>query len=299
MTARRRAIVTGAAVLAAAVAVPALAAPAHRTSAENRQVAARDASQLLARVLLPAGAKHYATNPWAKRHLLGGHGLAQDGTKVVNAHTWWKIHEPFEDVVDSVQTHVPNGSRLEMRQFGGPPPQFELIVFSFPTRPGVLGYRWLEVSMVQLPHDVTGVRVDGEVQWIIPRPRSEKVPGAVKTIGIVRRVPRQPPTISRTVTNQDSVGRIIELVNRLLTVQPGVSSCGVWTGPIVTFRFMGAGGRVLAEASMPAYNGQASACNDMSFTISARNQTPLLAGGRFLRQVGRIIGAHLAVRPPD
>jgi hypothetical protein len=214
-------------------------------------------------------------------------------------HGWWKVDQPFEHVLNYVQAHSPRGGRLQMTGGSGGPgqPNWEFVTFTFPAKPRVLGDRWLTVTLIQLRDGSTGVRVDGQVQWIIPRPASEVVPAGAQVVQVTR---TGSAPISRTVTAPAKVQEIVRLLDRLQTVQPGVEACGTWVGspPMVHLGFRTADGRLLAQARMLAYNVPADPCNDMGFMIGTRHERPLLAGGRFLHQVGRVIGVQLAVRPP-
>jgi hypothetical protein len=269
-----------------AAVVPALAGPGDRTAAGNHRAAVRDAKQLLTRVVLPPG-------------LGSGPRPGPAEVKIVDQHAFWKVDQPFQQVLHYVEAHRPKGGRLLASGSSGGPgqPIWEFVIFQFPSRPGVLGTRWLMVSLIQVSRRSTGVRVDGQVQWIIPRPPGEKVPAGVEAIHVSR---SGSSAISRMVTDPAQVQNIVRLVDRLPTVQPGVVNCPYIpaNAPTVHFLFRGGDGRLLAQASMLTYDLPAGPCNDMAFTIGARPETPLLAGGRFLHKVGRVVGVQLTVPRP-
>lgn len=299
MTARRRSHAVGAALLLACVAaVPALAGPGHRTSAGNRHAAVRDATQLLTRVVLPDGAR---SEPTGDRWGLGREQAARPpGTKMVDRRAWWKVDQPFQQVLDYVQRHPPHGGRLETTESGGPGPPWEDVTFSFPVKTDVLGIRWLAVTMIQLRDGSTGVRVDGQVQWIIPRSPNEKAPSGVKVIDLVRKVHGQAPTVSRRVTEQGQVDRIIKMIDRLPALQSGAWACPAETSDpaIVTLTFRARSGAApLAQASAPADSGNSeTGCDAMSFSIGGRRQTALVHTRHFLAAVGRLLGVKLTER---
>lgn len=282
----------------AGAAFPALAGATHRrTAAENRQAALRDARGLVARVVLPPGA-----HPAAKgRH----YGLGRDArpgpaeVKMVDQRAFWKVDKPFPQVLSYVQTHSPTGGRLQMSGSSSGPgqPVWEFVTFTFPPRPGILGIRWLTVTMIQLHDGSTGVRVDGQVQWVVPRPESEKVPAGVHAVQVTR---AGSSPISRTVTAPAKVRALIALTDRLPTLQSGSWSCPA--GPphpdLVTVSFLQhPGGPALARASVDAQVGPTNTgCDAMSFRIGQRRQTPLVRARHFLRAVGRVLGVRVTER---
>lgn len=282
--------------LLCAAAVPALAGPGHRTSAGNRRAAVADAGQLLTRVVLPDGA-HRVSKP---DHWQLGQAARPAATPMVDRHAWWRVNRPFSRVLDYVRTHPPRGGSLEGTASSGPGPPWEAVTFAFPAEPGVLGIRWLTVSMIQLSNRSTGIRTDALVQWIIPRPAAERVPSGVTVIEVSRRIPGQPPTVARTVSGRSHVRQIIKLIDRLPTLQPGVWSCPAQRSApaIVTLTFRARPGAVpLARASAPADSGNSeTGCDAMSFSIRGRRQTALVHTRHFFAAVGRLLGIRLTER---
>ncbi len=116
-------------------------------------------------------------------------------------------------------------------------------------------------------------------------------------IEVSRRVPGHPPTVARTVSERAHVRRIIQLIDRLPALQPGVWSCPAQTSTaaIVTLTFRSLpGGATLARASAPADSGNfATSCDAMSFSIRGRRQTALVHTRDFFTAVGRLLGVKL------
>ena len=59
----------------------------------------------------------------------------------------------------------------------------------------LFGSRELLVQVTKLADGGTGVRVDAQVQWIIPRPVSERIPRGVHEIDVTRAAPGEAPSL--------------------------------------------------------------------------------------------------------
>lgn len=308
-----RSLLMGAAILAgsAAIALPVMASPstARQTTAKhNHRVAERDAAQLLSRLHLPRGVQPAAQEPAGDGGRLANPPVTDDTPKLVDRHRWWTSDETPSRVLAFVKAHPPENGRYELSGAEGQcapdtsPPKgcqktSQYVGFLFPARAGVLGDRWLLIEVTRLQDGSTGIRADAQVQWIIPRPASEKVPRQARVINVVRAVPGHRPSVSRTVTSSSRVRRITQLIDRLPIVQPGVWSCpreraGV---PVVTFTFRHSrAGAALARARARSDVGNSdTSCDGMSFEIRGHSQNALADGGRFLRAVQRLLGVRL------
>jgi hypothetical protein len=281
---------------------PALAGGAghHRTSAQNRRAAVRDADRLVKELSLPSGATASTSDPGR----LGGSPAHQVGN-VVDRHGWWTSSESPTAVLGYVKSHPPAGGQqtlsgqTEQCQPGQFPPSHctatsRWIGFSLPAKPGVLGTRRLLVEVVQLSDGSTGIRADAQVQWIIPRPRSERVPSGVRVIDVERTGSRP---LSRAITDPAQVRRIVALIDRLPTLQPGVWNCpAIRAQPgVVRFIFRDSRhGAALARASVRATVGSSdTGCDAMGFSIRDQRQTALVRARHFLRSVGRLLDVQL------
>jgi hypothetical protein len=110
---------------------------------------------------------------------------------------------------------------------------------------GQLGRRWLIVSATRLDDGSTGIRVDAQVVWLVPRPPGLTIRGASHlTINSGRH--------KIVITRRARVRRIAALFNRLDIQQPTpIIFCPIErtsdAHPRLTFRSR-AGGRVIAYA---------------------------------------------------
>ena len=251
----------------------------------NHAAAQRDAAGLLARVILPPAAMPTSEEPAGDDGALSGPPVTQAGVKVVDRHRWWTIPEPVSKVYGFVRSHVPPSAKLST--WSGPPgsvgaPAASFAAYAFPHGIGYLPMRELAVAVVGLPGGSTGVRADAQVQWIIPRPRGERIPTRARIVEVAVARPAAAALVTRIVTDRRRVRRIAGLIDRLQTVQPEAINCPSFptNAPVVTFTFRAAtGGPVLADASEPAYATEPTTpCDPMTITIQGRRWTPLLGG---------------------
>jgi hypothetical protein len=147
-----------------------------------------------------------------------------------------------------------------------------------------------------------GVRVDAQVEWIVPRPASERIPRGVHEVDVTRAVPGQSPSLSIKVVAAGQIRALVAMVDALEIVQPGAYSCPnqLPGAPVVTFTFRARdGGTVLATASQSASAREpTTSCDPMSFSIRGRSQTPLLGGATVVHKAGRLLGVRLQTPPP-
>jgi hypothetical protein len=204
---------------------------------------------------------------------------------LIDLHGWWRVPAKAAFVMAFIRAHPPRGSRRSGSGNGLLTGRYvKYVQFSWPALPGVLGVRLLVFNVVALRGDATGVRADAEVQWIVPRP--------------ARGLSGRPPTLSVTVTDPAKIRRIVEMIDRLPTVQfepecPAPPK--LLNPPVVSFRFLSAlGGMLLAEASEVAYATESSGpCEAMTLSIRGHAEPPLEDGGTVLRKLGRLLGVKL------
>ncbi len=274
------------------VAVKQTAAPT--SGPANKQVAQRDAERLLDSVVLPAGSVRLTQEPHGDGRLLHQPPQWSSGA-LVDLHGWWRSPGALPSAIAFVKSHPPAGSKLtQFGQQGGPGvPRNHTLGFSMPAVQGVTSSRIVLFNLVALRGGGTGIRVDAQEVWLLPRPASERIPAGVREIDVSSgRLPGYPRPVSREVTAPAKVRKIIGWVNQMLVVQPGATSCPpLPAAPVVSFGFRTrAGGRLLAQAKLDEYP-YSNACNPVTLTIRGVRQKPLL-GGDFLSRVGRLLGVR-------
>jgi len=206
--------------------------------------------------------------------------------------------------LDYLETHPPRGGKLTESAAQGTG-RHDILSgydgFVWPTVGRLLGSRELLVQVTNLAGGGTGVRVDAQVQWIIPRPVSERIPRGVHEIDVTRAVPGEAPSLEVKVVSPHDIRALVAMVDALGIIQPGAYSCPSQQGdePIVTFTFRARDeGTVLASASEPASSREpTTSCNPMTFSIRGHPQTPLLGGAAVVGKAGRLLGVHLQTPP--
>jgi hypothetical protein len=265
----------------------------------NRQAAQRDAARLLGRVLLPPGATPSSGEPAEDGHGLGGAGVFPLETKHVDRHGWWTTTQPMSAVNAFLHSHIPAGAHIDSYGGGGAPPGL-FVAYAFPSVGRVLVTRWLVVSMVGRAGGGTALRADAEVQWIVPRPRAERIPRSVRVLDVTVGPPHGAPSTRVSVVNRAKVARLVALINGLATSQPGAWNCPSWSvdAPVVTFTFRRVlGGRVLARAAeLAAATEPTTPCDPMTLMIGGRQWTPLLGGAGVVRVAQHVLGVRLVRR---
>jgi hypothetical protein len=285
-------------VLAGALATLLLAgtAAAHAL-ARNERAARRDARALLDLVRLPTGAVRSATEPAGGGIALARPGYTTASSALVDRHAWWTVPGSFSNAAAFVKAHPPTGAKRTTTgsaiQSGSITETF--VGFSLPTNPVVLWQRQLVVVIAQLPDGVTGIRVDAEVEWTVPRPAGERVPRAADLLTVTRgTMPGWPPPVSRTVTDRARIRRVAAMLDRLPVVQPVAVACpALFAEPTITLTFLaGPGGPRLARATMPA-DGPEGSCAPIVFAVRGRQERPLYAFPSFRHRVSKALGISL------
>jgi hypothetical protein len=291
-------VIAAVAMVSAAMTTRAVAAP---TLSANKRAAHRDAARLLERLRLPLRAARSAVEPSGDGGLLKPLRALVATTAGADVHAWWIVPGAPDQVMAYVEAHPPAGSKLSATGGANNGQGRTGASDLFEWRPirRVLGERHLMVSVTALSRGVSGVLVQAESIWIVPRPVSERVPKAARAIDVTSAKLRGPTTVMQTVTDAVEVRRIVTLIDSMPVVQPVFYHCPMLTpvrARVITLSFRDrAGGRALARATYTAYPpplGPSGPCNPIQFTIGGRRQ-PALIGGEFMKSLQRILGISL------
>lgn len=293
---------TSRATSAAAVGIP---KPPPAVAAHRRHRARAEAKNLISRLRLPAGAVALTRKPAGDGGALSRPPSRAAGvTTLVDQHTWWRVPGSAASVLDYLSAHPPHGGKLTesgSQGSGRGPATSGFVGFSWPPVGKLLADRQLFVEAVNLIGGGVGVRVDAQVQWIIPRPVSERIPRGVHEIDVTRGVPGKAPSISIKTVKPHVIQALVAMVNSLEIAQPGAWSCPAVTpgAPVVTFTFRARdGGTVLASASQLASSQEPTTpCDPMAFSVRGHAETPLLGGATVVRRAGHLLGVHLQTAP--
>ena len=293
----------GAAASVIALVAVALAAP---TTASNRRAARRDAPALVKALVLPPGAMPSATEPVGDHHLLKPQRLLEADFANVTAHAWWVVPGSESAAFSFFTSHVPlgakqtgSGSLVNVKT--GIESQF--VMYQWPSRPRVLGNRELDVTVAALPNGSTGVLAESQTDWVVTRPRSERVPAGVHEIDVTSVKWNGPTTVSLRVTDTRQIHQLTKLIDAMPIVQPVAISCfslGYRGARTITLTFRAAlGGPTLAKAVYTDWaNGNgvpwnpSSQCVPIDFYVGGKRQTPLI-GGWFVRTANHLLGVNL------
>lgn len=294
----RRSLLIGA-LLAVGGVTAAVAAP--HTQSANRAAAGREASALLARLVLPPGATPSPGEPSGDGGLLAKPAMATGWRKVADRHAWWTVPGDPAAVLAFIDRHPPAGSRWSGSVSGGASgtPTLQAVTFAWPTKGAELGQRQLAVGVVALSGGRTGVRADAQVQWIVPRPAAERIPAAARVLDVTVASPGAAPLLARTFTGRRRVAGVARLLDRQPILQPGNGyNCpAISTAqPVVTFAFRARpGGAVVARATVDAVaSGPSTPCDAIALTIRGRREPALLGGPAVVRGAQRLLGVRLA-----
>jgi hypothetical protein len=294
----------------AAIAAPADAAAAHASGtpfataahASSRATAGRAAIALLRHTPHPAHTRRVGAEPRGDGHLLAKPASLPATRALIDRHAIYVVRAPLGKVERFYAHHRPARARLEGKGTSDGPgvPRNRNLMWGWRASRAIVSRQTL-LDLVRLGRHRTGVRVDAQVVWRVPRPAAERVPAGVRAISITRTRPGHLPDLSRTVTGHDRVHAIVSMIDRLPIVQPGFIACPVLLAgtPVVTFSFRSSrSGPALATASEPAnVTEPTNACDALSFQTGTRAWPSLLHGARFLHRVDRLLHVHFATPP--
>ncbi len=224
-----------------AVSDSATTVPASATA--NEAAAQADAWWLLTQVPLPAGATPSAGEPAGDEGQLARPDSGPAATpNVVDDHAWWVLTGVRSEVLAYIRAHAPAGTTIAFSGSSATRGRTtsESVAFAWPPIAGVLGMRWLIITVVQLPGGQTGLRADAQVVWITPRPVSEAIPGGAHLLRISvhsAMVANQPAQRPLRFTSAHKIAQVIALLNSLPAAQPGVTSCPADFGISVRLAF--------------------------------------------------------------
>lgn len=277
--------------------------PVHSARA-NRRAAVTDATGLLTRLTLPAGAAPLTAEPAGDHGTLARPAITLGPKDLVDRHAWWRVPGSPASVEAFIRRHLPHGATWAGggSSSGGGAPSLQFATLGWRPIRQVAGDRDLVVGLVALPGGSTGVRVDAEVQWLVPRPAGERIPSGARVLGVTVAAPGAAPLLTRTVTARRRVNAVAAAIDRLPIVQPyGPLPCPMMPArePEVTFTFRATTtGPVLARASEPDDpSADGGPCFGMALSIRGRSEPALDDGGTVILTAQRLLGVTLERSP--
>jgi hypothetical protein len=191
---------------------------------QNLQQAGRDAASAFAMLQLPADARRSEAEPDGDSGVLAQPAFQVGTPNFVDRAEWWIVPGDMESVIEFVRAHPPFGLDKPAVSggsgVGSTGPKYASLGYLQPRIWNILGWRMLAVTATPLADGLTGVRVDGEAVWLVPRPESERVPSEARfaTVGVHgKRAVR--------LAAHATVSKLAQLVDDLELTQPGLRLC--------------------------------------------------------------------------
>jgi hypothetical protein len=255
-------------------------------AAANKRFAQRDVHKLITRVVLPAGATLTAHDP-ATDSALAESAFGAATPALVDLRRFYSdAGEQPSAVLAWFQGHVPAGSSQTMSGSGsGPGYSFNALEYSFRATSSALVSRDISVSIAAARGGGTAIRIDAQDIWLLPRPRSERVPAGVQLIDVTVQRSNPTSTTSLTVTDAAKLRRIVSLVNALPPAQPGAFSCPADLGPSVTLSFRA----TPAASPLAVAVADGTGCGGVSFTLHGRSEPGLSGGYGLVSQLEKLL----------
>ena len=294
--------VRGATGTAAGVGIP---KPSPATAKARRRRARADATTLLGRVRLPAGAEQLSSEPTGDGGTLSRPPSRPAITStLVDEHTWWRVPGSPASALDYLGAHPPRGGKLRESAAQGTGRR-DIVSgydgFVWPPVGRLLGSRELFVQVTKLTGGGTGVRVDAQVQWIIPRPVSERIPRGVHEVDVTRAAPGEAPSLEVKVVSpheDPSAGRDGRRARDRAAGRVRMP-CDAGQRPDRDVHVPCERWRHRARARQRAGVGQRAdhLLRPDDVQHSRPPATPLLGGAAVVGKAGRLLGVHLQTPP--
>jgi hypothetical protein len=269
------------------------------TLKHNKADARRDARYLVKLVKLPAG-----TTQDASYHPKKLRALESVLTDRLHAERFI-VPAGASDPYTYVLHHRPGGVKND-GTFGGNDPDSRGLMYDFPPIRGRLFARMLEVTFTPQSDGSTRVLVESQSNWVIPRPKIEKVPSAARQVLISSSFSKTSgskgfggATIYGAITKRSKVRRLMKIVDAPPIAQDIISSgCSGWTGNgtshDVTVTFASKTGRTLATVSASWFDNETVGdwCNPIGFKLGHRSE-PGLIDTHMLTEISKTTGDKL------
>lgn len=267
----------------------------------NKAIARRDTRALLARLRLPHDATRSATEPaGAGSALKLPFGSKED---TVRLSAWWTSRESPAAVLAYLRAHEPGwGRHLQVMT----EQQSTSLIYTWTIEGPHLYSQALQVTAATLADGRTGVMVQADSVWTVPRPRSEQLPAGVRSVTVALRIGsglggmKHQHTRTVRFTEATAVASLVAAVNALQITQPDeLYMCPLLLPgrPLLTLRFVSPSS-TLAKVQVYVYPGQNgdsgwNNCDAIQFWIHGKQQTALISR-TFVPYIGRLIGTRLS-----
>ncbi len=173
----------------------------------HRHAAISDATTLLDRLLLPAGAKASRTEPVGGGSSLAHPAQTTASGDLVDLHRWWVVPEQPEALSEFFQSHAPAGSRLDLHGTSGFAGEIKswVVGYEWGAKPDVISSRSLLMEVVALPGGRSGVRADAQEIWLAPSPPADFVPTRTQLLEVEVTISGQEPMLAKRTADTQTI----------------------------------------------------------------------------------------------
>jgi hypothetical protein len=260
-----------------------LPAPARGPATITRADAERLARTLLARAVVPQGARVLAGQAPAvvrqPAEVMAGHlsfGL----------HRIWTVSQPVSTVYDLVSKHVPAGMTSDGSGQSGTPAGVSQEFVSYSPRRLPAGVRQANLSLTVAPAGaVTLLRADVQVIWYPPRSAAEHIPAGMHavTVTVSHSGSAASHPVSRTFTSADLAGRLAAMLNGAYASTGGDVNC---PAELVSYKLAFAASRT----ATPYLVATVGSCGTVLITAAGHQQPALQEPGALGPALSKLMG---------
>lgn len=197
---------------------------------------------MLDSVHLPPGSRRLGREPAGDRHLLSSPAQSIADPNLIDLHHFFVTHWSPWTVSTYLQHHVPYGAKRDGTGTSSVQGVIEMwmVSDSWPAVKTVLDTRTLVISIVALPHNRSGIRVDAQVTWLPPKPAGDLIPAGAKVVTAVLSHglnPGEPGHKPVTTTVPRKIHALRVFIDHLGVFPPGVRNCPADFGQYLTITF--------------------------------------------------------------
>lgn len=255
----------------------------------SRQQAGALARSLLAKALLPRGARARSGRPPAA---LDQPQSTEGGSPSAELHRLWTVAEPMGPVDQFWGGHVPGGmvwnGSGQSSDHGTVTNEF--VSYTLKRLPAGVYAASLAMTVAPAGQNSSVIRADVQVIWYPPRSAAEYIPPGTRAVTITASAlnPR-PHSVTKTITTRSAVQRLAAMLNGVHAIPGGMAfSCPM---EIATYRLAFAKSAGAAPFLVATYTS----CPGVTITAGGRGQPELAAPAGLQKLVQSLV--HITAFP--
>jgi hypothetical protein len=263
-----------------------------QSSTVRQSEASAEAQRLLGGLAFPAGAGRSASEPAGDAGHLAAPRQIEAFPELAEAGAWWVVPGTAPPaVLGYLRERSP-----ELAAVGGWYPLIGEAGVAFAQArlgdgAGVIGERWLRFRALTLPDGSTGLRVDVQVLWLLPR---DPIPAGSRILKIEARRVRVGHPKSRVylIRSARLIAKVVRLLNSLPAERPSlvVRSCPADFGSIRLSFY-----RKATEPAVAVVTMGIGGCGGVGVEIRGKPPQPGLESNELLGQVERILRRKIEI----